>query len=154
MPQDSLELALSSRLRFYNLEGTRLKIFQGDSPDGTNSLKSSSVKDVYEISQAAINAKQAKIDSLTNIIATDRAEMHLSGDIMPELKVVFPQIKEIAITKAVFANPGDGATDTVNVAMIYAPGVNHTRREELQRYLEARLRLEKIRVVEVPASLP
>ena len=154
MPQDSLELALSSRLRFYNLEGTRLKIFQGDSPDGTNSLQSSSVKDVYEISQAAINAKQAKIDSLTNIIATDRAEMHLSGDIMPELKVVFPQIKEIAITKAVFANPGDGATDTVNVAMIYAPGVNHTRREELQRYLEARLRLEKIRVVEVPASLP
>lgn len=29
MPQDSLMIALSSRLRFYNLEGTRLKIFPG-----------------------------------------------------------------------------------------------------------------------------
>lgn len=153
MPQDSLMLALSSRLRFYNLAGTRIKIFQGDAQVRPGDLATSSVKDVYEISQSAINAKQAEIDSLKNIIAIDKGTMSAAADILPELKVVFPHINEIAVTKAVFADPRDGRLDTADIVLVNgSAGFNHARRSELQRYLEARLRLNRIRVVEVPAG--
>lgn len=153
MPQDSLLLALSSRLKFYNLEGTKIKIFQGDAPVQPGELAGSSVKDVYEISQTALRSKQAEVDSLKNIISIDRGTMSAAADILPELKVVFPKINEIAVTKAVFADPRDGRLDTVNIALVNgSAGFNHSHRAELQRYLEARLKIQKIRVVEVPSG--
>lgn len=155
MPQDSLIIALSSRLRFYNLEGTKIKIFQGDSPATTAELKGAAMSDIYQISQSALQAKQAEVDSLTNLLAANRATISAAADILPELKVVFPRINEIAVTKAVFANPSDGRLDTVHVAMINASnGFSAASRNELQRYLEARLKVAKIRVVEVPRSVP
>lgn len=152
MPQDSLMLALSSRLRFYNLEGTRLKIFQGDTPATQDALTGSSIKDVYEISQNALSDKQRQIDSLRSIISTDQAALHASADIMPELKVIFPQITDIAISKAVFANPNTNRTDTLTLAIITARGMSHARRTELEHYLEARLRIHEIKVIEVSPS--
>ncbi len=155
MPQDSLIIALSSRLHFYGLEGTRLKIFQGDAPATTDELKSAAVSDIYHISQNAIQAKQSEIDSLNNLIATSRATISAAADILPELRVVFPKINEIAITKAVFADPSDGRLDTINIALVNtAAGFSGSNRNELQRYLEARLKIKKLRVVEVPRSIP
>lgn len=155
MPQDSLIIALSSRLHFYNLEGTRLKIFQGDAPASTDELKSAAVSDIYHISQNAIQAKQSEIDSLNNLIAANRATISAAADILPELRVVFPKVNEIAITKAVFADPANGQLDTVNIALVNADaGFSNASRTELRRYLEARLKIEKIRVVEVPRSVP
>ncbi|MDE6360205.1 MAG: DUF389 domain-containing protein [Muribaculaceae bacterium] len=151
MPQDSLLIALSSRLHFYNLEGTKLKIFQGDAPMSVDELKSAAVSDIYHISQTAIQSKQAEIDSLTNILAADRASFGAAADILPELRVVFPKVNEIAVTKAVFANPAEGRTDTVNIALIHtASGFTAAGKTELQRYLEARLKLDEIKVIEIP----
>ena len=151
MPQDSLMIALSSRLRFYNLEGTRLKIFQGDRPVSVDEVKNAAVSDIYHISQNAIQSKQSEIDSLSNIIASDRASFGAAAEILPELRVVFPKVNEIAITKAVFADPSDGHTDTLNIALVHtSSGISPAAKTELQRYLEARLKLSEIKVVEIP----
>lgn len=151
MPQDSLMIALSSRLRFYNLEGTRLKIFQGDRPVSVDEVKNAAVSDIYHISQNAIQSKQSEIDSLNNIIASDRASFGAAAEILPELRVVFPKVNEIAITKAVFADPSDGHTDTLNIALVHtSSGISPAAKTELQRYLEARLKLSEIKVVEIP----
>lgn len=153
MPQDSLTIALSSRLRFYNLEGTRLKIIQGDSPATAADLKQAAVSDIYQMSQNALQAKQSEIDSLKNVISTDRTTISAAAGILPELRVVFPKINEIAITKAVFANPADGTLDTVDIALVNAgKGFPISGNDELKRYLEARLKLSGIRVVEVPRN--
>lgn len=151
MPQDSLMIALSSRLRFYNLEGTQLKIFQGDRPVSVDEVKNAAVSDIYHISQNAIQSKQSEIDSLSNIIASDRASFGAAAEILPELRVVFPKVNEIAITKAVFADPSDGHTDTLNIALVHtSSGISAAAKTELQRYLEARLKLSEIKVVEIP----
>lgn len=156
MPQDSLTLALTSRLKFYGLQGTSIKIFQGDmsSAQASQMQQTSSMKDVFEISQNALAAKQTEIDSLRNIIALDREAMGGAIDILPELKVVFPHIENIAVTRAVFANLKDNRLDTVNVAMVYASDLSHSQRRELTRYLEARLRTRSIKVVKVDRDIP
>lgn len=150
MPQDSLTMALSSRLKFYNLEGVKINIFQGDYNASATPSEGTSVADIYHISQSAINQKQLEIDSLRNVINTNSRIFSAASDILPEVKVVFPKIKEIAITKAIFANPADGQLDTLNVALINANGFSSHDREEMERYLQARLKMEQIKVMEVP----
>ncbi len=154
MPQDSLVLALSSRLKFYNLEGARLKIFQGDSPSSTADIRSAAVSDIYQVSQSVLQAKQAEVDSLHSLLAFNVAAISAAADILPELKVVFPHINEIAVTKAVFGDPSDNRLDTVNIALVNAnPQLNAASTAELQRYLQARLKLDDIRVVEIPRTI-
>lgn len=154
IPQDSLVIALSSRLHFYNLEGAKLKIIQGESPATAADIKSAAVSDIYRISQNALQAKQAEIDSLNNLIAANRMTIGAAADLLPELRVVFPKVKEIAITKTVFANPTDGRLDTVDIALVNAAqGITNVKRDELRRYLEARLKIDSIRVVELPRDI-
>lgn len=153
LPQDSLTLALTSRLHFYNLQGTTIKIIQGGAAFDSDQISSGSVRDIYQVSQTALTAKQAAIDSLQRELAADRATNSAAAEIIPELKVVFPHIREIAITRTVFADPRDGSLDTLMVAMVNNEGhLSHSHRTELQKYLEARLKVSDIRIVEVSAS--
>ena len=153
LPQDSLILALSSRLHFYNLQGTTIKIFQGGSQVSPDELGPGSVRDIYQVSQAALSAKQATIDSLRHEIAIDRATNSAAAEILPELKIVFPSIREIAISRTVFADPQDSTLDTVQVAQVNsAGGMSRATSSELQRYLQARLKSPDIRIVEVNLS--
>lgn len=153
MPQDSLTLALSSRLHYYNLQGTSLKIIQG-SQSLASDMDSRSVKDIYQVSQTALAHKQATIDSLKQQLNIDRATTTAAVDLSPELKVVFPDIRQIAITRTVFADPQTGALDTLRVAMVNTDRrLNSGTRTELERYLEARLKVPSVSIVEVPHSL-
>lgn len=155
LPADSLRLALGSRLKFYGLEGTTLQIVQGETSGlDASTLNGSSVRDIYEISQAAITAKQVTIDSLRAVIATDKASDSISGTLVPELKVVFPQVSDIAMSRAVFASTSDGTLDTLNLALVsYSRPMTEASRREFVRYLEARLRVRNIRLVDVGKSV-
>lgn len=147
-PHDSLMTALSSRLRFYGLQGVNLRIFQGESQANNPAMAKSDVEDLYQVSQRALQVKQTEIDSLRSVLSAESWRHATTLEMLPELKVVFPQLKEIAVTRAIFANPHTGLRDTLNVAMIEESGhLSGSRRKELQRYLEARLKLEEIRVI-------
>lgn len=150
LPQDSLELALSNRMRYYGLNNVKLNIIQGDAgtlPD-TEAMLGHSVSQIYEIAQNSIVQKQQVIDSLRQIIYSHRENDSISARLAPELKVVFPQLKEIAVTKAVFGQINSGNLDTTNIALVsYSRPMPAATRAELQRYLEARLK--QIRLVNV-----
>ncbi len=148
LPQDSLQLALSSKLRFYGLAGTHLNILQGN---GTSVPTESqgSVRDIFELSQVTIARKQAVIDSLQQILNNAAMNDSVAGSLAPELKVVFPGVSCLSVSRNIFAQTSDGCLDTVNVALVsFSAPVSEARKEELARYLEARLRMKKIRIVE------
>lgn len=151
LPEDSLKLALASKLKFYGLQGTDLEIVQGDAPSlSPGDLAGSSVRDIYEISQAALMQKQTTIDSLRAVVALSHAADSVGGTIAPELRVLFPQVADIAMTRSVFADVANGQLDTVNVALVrYGRPMPAAKRTELVKYLEARLRLRKVKVVEM-----
>ena len=152
LPQDSLELALSSRMHFYGLQGAKLNIVQGDGGRlaGNGDVAGHSVGQIYEMAQNALMQKQEAIDSLRQMLATRQEHDSIASRLAPELRVVFPQVAEIAITKAVFGNIGNGDLDTINMALVnYARPMGEAQQKELCRYLEARLRVSQIRLVQV-----
>lgn len=152
LPQDSLELALANRLQYYGLSGVKLNIIQGDAgerPD-MESMVGHSVNQIYTLAQNALVQKQEAIDSLRQIIDNRRERDSISAQLAPELKVIYPQISEIAITRAVFGQISTGSLDTANIALIrYIRPISTTSKAELQRYLEARLKVPSIRLVNV-----
>ena len=151
LPTDSLTLALSSRLQFYGLAGTRLNIIQGDS-QGMTALEasSSSVRDIYDMAQASIASRQVTIDSLKAIIDYNRLNDTISGRIAPEIRVLFPQIKELAVTRAIFGNIATAALDTMHLALVsYSSPLPAAKQRELEKYLEARLQLSPVSIVNV-----
>lgn len=155
LPQDSLQLALTSRLPFYRLGGTQLKIIQGAGQWNPNAMDNTSIKDIYQISQASIQEKQLKIDSLTNLLKEYRREFSDAETISPELKVIFPWIQEIAVTRSVVSSPLTGKLDTLNLALICTDNhrITSAENDKLTEYLKARLKLKQIKTVSMPASL-
>ncbi len=152
LPQDSLVLALSSKLRFYGLEGTTLNIVQGNGMGAMDAatMAGSSLRDIYQMSQAAISDKQAVIDSLKNVISRTHEADSVAATLIPELKVIFPQVRDIAIAHPVMAGTENARLDTLNVALVaFSEPMPAAKRQELARYLDARLRTNDIRIVEI-----
>ena len=70
------------------------------------------------------------------------------GSIVPEIKVLFPQVEDIAVSRMVSGNVATGRLDTVEVAGVkYAMPMPTSRREELTRYLEVRLQVKGLQLV-------
>lgn len=155
LPQDSLVLALSSKLRYYGLQNAKLNIVQGMGGGmDAAALAGSSLRDIYELSQASLAAKQAAIDSLTAVINASKAADSVAATIIPELKVVFPQIADIAIGRPVMAQTDGGRLDTLNVALVsFSSPMPDVKRQELSRYLSARLRMKEVRIVDLPSGI-
>ncbi len=147
---DSLQMALSRQLKFYNLEGTRLTIIQGNSYNLRDVANDGSIKDLYELSQAAIAKKQNDIDSLKQIIEQSSQRDALASSIAPELKVVFPEINALSVSRNVFADVDSSLVDTINVAMIqFDRPLTAAKRNNLIEYLKARFHVDDIVIVEV-----
>lgn len=153
LPADSLELALSSRLRQYGLGGTRLEIIQGDSPS-LGDVSDSSVRDIYEMAQATILSSKATIDSLTTVIDSYHQNDTIAGRLAPEIRVLFPQVKYLAVTKAVFGEVSNARLDTLDLALVtYSEPMSSARQSEMERYLQARLGLGPVKVINVGLQL-
>lgn len=148
---DSLELALSSRLKFYGLEGTRLHIIQGSltsSAEPANAVEET--RTVYQMAQTTIMGQQQQIDSLRRVISNMGRDA--GEEVAPELKVIFPDVSDIAINRSVFAEVGTNRMDTVNVALVhFSTALSENQRRKLKEYLETRLKVADIEIVAVPA---
>lgn len=151
LPQDSLTLALSSKLQYYGLRGATLNIVQGSGAVDQAALAGSSLRDIYQLSQASIMAKQQTIDSLRSVLSQTAMADSVALTLIPELKVVFPEVKDIAISRPVLAQADTTALDTLNLALVnFSKAMPVAKQRELSRYLTARLRLKHIQIVELP----
>lgn len=148
VPADSLYPALESRLKYYGLAGTELSFIQGGNDPTVE--KPTAFSDIYAMTQTTISKQQKTIDSLRSIIADNRTSAVAAPEISPELKVLFPAIKDIAITTTVFAAPGEQTVDTANVAIIRTHGtLKHEDRQKLAAYIETRLNLPALTIVDM-----
>ena len=114
----------------------------------------SSASDIYQLAQATITRQQTEIDSLRQILGSESSARSVGLKISPELKVLFPQIKDIAVVSPVFAGIESEELDTVNVALVsYSSRLNASQREKFEEYLKARLGIRQISIVEVSPSV-
>lgn len=154
LPIDSLRSALTPKLKFYGLEGTHLIFIQGGNPDkapakGTDAY-SPSVDDIYRLAQSTITRQQSRIDSLENVIAMSKATLDDGPAVAPEIKVLFPSVSSIGISSTVLTNPATLDNDTTAVALIKVKhNLKKEERKKLSEYLQARLNISRITIVEM-----
>lgn len=157
LPADSLALALGPRLKYYGLEGTTLQFLQGEAATNEAADPTASVGDIYRIAQTTITRQQEQIDSLRDAMAQQRASAAAALEIAPEVRVLFPEIRDIAVSRTVFAAiehaEGEPAADTASVAMVVmGKPLSRERERRFSEYLCARLAIDTVSVITVPSS--
>lgn len=151
--EDSLHLALSSKLPEYGLKNVQLNIIQGSSvlmpaqEDGQNN----SITEVYNVAQKALLERDATIDSLRQTLAGVYQRDTIVKSIAPELKVVFPELADISVSRNIVCDISTGSLDTLEVAMVsYRRPMTAAQRRKLSSYLEARLGVKSVTLVAMP----
>ncbi len=155
LPKDSLMLAMTDKLPEYNLGGTRLRIIQGDATGGKIDMEqvtSGMLRDMYQVTQATITRQQNTIDSLKTACAEMALNDSASAVIAPEIKILFPEVKDIAVTRGIVSNISSNKLDTINLALVqYSKPMSRQQNEKFQAYLEARLKKHSITIVPTTA---
>lgn len=158
LPKDSLQLAMLQKMDSVGLGGTILNIKQGFAL-GQNGMDIDRENDdfdkVYSILQAELSAKANMIDSLQNIIQSSSIFSEESLKISPEIKVLFPNVQDIALSQMVSASTNSDVTDTLNIVFINAPrGLNSAERNKLKEYVSVRLDKPDIHLAVNPNNFP
>ena len=158
LPKDSLQLAMMKKLDSVGLGGTVLNIRQGVALGHTEVNEGSHVNQVYSLLQSEIFRKQSVIDSLRDVIKINSGFSSQASVISPEVKVLFPKIKELALSRMRIATLSESTTassDTLNVVFVNAPGgLTTDQREKLAEYIKVRLGQNNVKVLVNVAGFP
>lgn len=155
LPKDSLQLAMVNKLDSVGLGGTILNIKQGFSW-GRDAITENETEDqFYKLMQGEIASRQSQIDSLKSLLAIHRQYNEESVRISPEVRVLFPNVKDIALSQMVASSINGNSVDTVNMIFVNAPaGLNAADRKKLTEYVGVRLGQKSIHLTLNPAGFP
>ena len=153
LPKDSLQVAMTARLDSMGLGGAILNIRQGVAINDRVPQQMQGDK-LYEVMQSQLEQKLMLIDSLKEELKMRSAFSDAGPDISPELKVVFPSVSNVALSRVVAVNVADTMrTDTLYMAFVNSPrGLTMSERKRLQHYLEVRLKCSDISLSVNPAG--
>lgn len=154
LPKDSLQLAMLHKLDSVGLSGTILNIKQGFSAgavyDGGKSMSQ-----LYGVMQQEIMQRQNQVDSLEAIIALRSDFSDESVKLAPEVRVLFPQIEDIAFSNMVLANVMTSENDTVNMVFVRTKEeLSEEQRHKLSEYISVRLNRSGVHVSVNPHLFP
>ncbi|MDE6490310.1 MAG: hypothetical protein K2L49_04040, partial [Muribaculaceae bacterium] len=112
------------------------------------------LKDIYQVSQATISSQQHTIDSLRDVAARRLGADTVSATLVPEIKILFPAVSDIAVSRSIFSCVDNPGLDTVTVALVrYSAPISPTSEHKLRQYLEARLRTPRLQIVDITRSV-
>ncbi len=155
LPKDSLQLAMMNKLDSVGLGGTILNIKQGFSISEQKIDQEKNFDQFYKLMQTEIANRQNEIDSLKRIVKLHKQYSDESVKVSPEIKVLFPSIKDIALSQMVAAEVGSTDTDTVSIIFVNSPaGLSEADRKKLTDYMEVRLSQKKINLIVNPTNFP
>lgn len=153
LPKDSLQLAMVNKMDSLGLGGTILNIKQGFAM--TNETGNESSGQFYKLIQNELAKKMYEVDSLKNMLDTQKRFSDESVAVRPEVKVLFPGIRDIALARMVAAAVDEQKYDTVNMIFVNAPmGLTMQEREKLTNYIQVRLDKKNIHLTVNPTNFP
>lgn len=158
LPKDSLQLAMLNKLDSVGLGGTILQIKQGITVSSITSSTSTPGKDFadfYNIAQRELLQRESVIDSLNSIIKSHTWFNDQSMEIAPEIKVLFPTVKDIAMSKMIATPVENINADTLSIIFVKAErGFSENDRNKLTNYLRIRYNDPEIGLAVNPHGFP
>lgn len=154
LPKDSLQLAMMNKLDSCGLGGTVLNIRQGVTMGSSAVADRADFAQFFNDLQIKLTDSRQEVDSLKQVI--QEADGTQSLEILKEIRVLFPSVKNLAVSKMYLGSTAATASsDTVNVAFINSDGtLNATERSKLQEYLQVRLDRKEVHLMVNPAGFP
>ena len=139
-----------NRLPRYGLKDVNLVVQQGFSEQETdiNQLKSLLMRDLYKNSEEVLRAQTLQIDSLQRELKSYRDDRLMAEQLKPEVKVLFPYIREISCTHTSLI-PIDSAAQKP-IMLIYvksAEKVSADNKKKLTDWLSARTGVNTIKLL-------
>ena len=105
-------------------------------------------KDIYLHNQEQIARQQKTIDSLENLTSHYQQYDSVGVEVAPEIKVLFPNVTDIAISKTIFSRIDTEARDTTTLAVVrHSKVFSLSEQKRFKEWLQARLGTKKVQLV-------
>ena len=137
-------------LKHYKLEDTKLTIVQGMNSDNLdmNSLKAQVMEDFYKNSEERLLKQQEEIVKLQKELSNYSTYHQLNKQIVPELRVLYPQVDRISMSQMIVFTVDSAQTDTLTMVLMgLKEEMNATQMEQMQEWLKTRSGAQKMKFV-------
>lgn len=148
---------LKNKLKYYNLEDTKLIVYQQKDNSGkirdelNKDLKVSLLEDIYKRNEGALKDKDSKIALLEKELNRYKSNEFPLDVLTREIKVVFPNVKRFSFSNVIVSDIDSLDLDTIPTAITEWKVQNESPRK-FENWLKARLNLDTIKVVSVIAK--
>lgn len=140
-----------NKLSDYKLSDTKLVIFQGVNNAGTmdiGNIKSMVMEDFYKNSEMQLLAQQAELDSLHRTLAAFTGSNLVDTKMGQEVKILFPYIKTISVSKSLQLDVDSARMDTLTFAFVHCnKQLTKQEKNKMFQWLQARTGTDKLRLV-------
>lgn len=149
VPATSIALA-KDKLKEYNLPKTKLLVLQGMNNEGTDisTIRAMVMEDFYKNSEQRLLQQQKTISSLESQLQTYETYSDQTRKIVPELKVLYPDVKSVSLSHSIRMNVDSTRADTVTLAvMSFTRRPGKAEQQKITEWLEARMRTKKLKLI-------
>lgn len=152
VPEESI-IMLRQKMEKYGLRNVRLNILQGagkkednDAREGLNNLV---LQDFYRLNQEKTARQETEIIHLKQRLADYAVYDSTAVEITPELKILFPYVQSIAVSRLIRTRIEEQKTDTLVVAILaYKQQPGKQEENRFKSWLSARLRIPEIEILQ------
>ena len=137
-------------LKHYKLEDTQLTIVQGMNSDNLDMgmLKAQVMEDFYKDSEERLQEQQEEILRLRNELRNYTTYHQLNQQIVPELKVLYPQVESVSLSQMEVLAVDSMQKDTlIMVLMGLKEEMNAVQMQQMQEWLKTRAGAKKMKLV-------
>ena len=137
-------------LKHYKLEDTKLTIVQGMNSDNLDMemLKAQVMEDFYKNSEERLQEQQEEILRLRKELRTYSVYHQLNEQIVPELKVLYPQVESVSLSQMEVLTVDSMQKDTlIMVLMGLKEEMNAVQMQQMQEWLKTRTGAKKMKLV-------
>ncbi len=150
VPEVSIDLA-RSKMQAYKLDNTKLTVLQGmnngESMD-ISSIRAMVMEDFYKNSEERLQQQLQKISGLEKEIEQYQRYDELGRNIIPELKVLYPSVKSLSLSRSLETTTDSLKTDTVTLAVLHFTSVPKAdEQQKMKEWLQARVGAKTVKLI-------
>ena len=137
-------------LKHYKLEDTQLTIVQGMNSDNLDMgmLKAQVMEDFYKDSEERLQEQQEEIQHLRKELKNYTTYHQLNKQIVPELKVLYPQVESVSLSQMEVLTVDSMQKDTlIMVLMGLKEEMDAAQMQQMQEWLKTRAGAKKMKLV-------
>lgn len=149
IPEASLAIA-RDMMKKYQLGDTKLTVLQGINNNQLDitSVRAMLMEDFYKNSEQRLQEQRAQIGKLEAELQRYKSYDNTNSSLMAEIKALFPEIKNVAISGMIETNLATMKRDTIEVALLSADKtINKNELTKIDQWLKARMNSQKLRLI-------